>query len=183
MIRVLGLDLSITATGVCLPGGRTYTIRGKAADGDRRLADIRYRLRADAEDADLAVIEDLPTHAHAAGITGMVHGAVRSLLLELEVPYVLVTPATLKAFATGKGNCDKAAMILAAYKRGGITFTDDNRCDAWWLWQAGLWQTGPSPDRVPLPEAQRARLDKANWSAAQAVTLAVKLRERAAQGF
>jgi hypothetical protein len=86
----------------------------------------------------------------------MVHGAVRLALMEAEVPYVHISPGTLKAFATGNGKADKAAMILAAYKRAGREFVDDNECDAWWLRAAGLDQYG-APE-MKLPEAQRKKL-------------------------
>ena len=39
-LRILALDLSITATGMCLPNGTTTTIKTNAADGDRRLQTI-----------------------------------------------------------------------------------------------------------------------------------------------
>lgn len=160
--RVLGLDLSLTATGIAYPDGTTYTVKTRLADGDRRLLRIQAAV-AEAIDpgTTLAVVEDLPTHAKAAGITGMVHGAVRAVLLENDVPYVLVTPATLKAYATGSGNADKTAMTLAAYKRSGLEFANDNEVDAWWLRLAGLDRLGVAP--ILMPAGQRARLDKATW--------------------
>jgi Holliday junction resolvasome RuvABC endonuclease subunit len=160
--RVLGLDLSLTATGICLPNGSTLTIKTKTADGDRRLVHIAETIRAIAtEGADLAVIEDLPTHAKAAGITGMVHGAARVELIRAGVPFALIVPATLKAYATGTGAGDKTAMALAAFKRAGFEFADDNQCDAWWLRCAGLDRLGWPP--IELPKAQRDRLGKAKW--------------------
>lgn len=160
--RVLGLDLSITATGICTTGGDTYTVATRDK-GDWRLMAIRHAVHQETGAVDLAVIEDLPTHAKAAGITGMVHGAVRSVLLEEGVPYVLVTPATLKAYATGKGNADKTAMAIAALKRAGREFSDDNQCDAWWLRAAGLDWYGAA--EFSMPQAQRDRLAKVTWPA------------------
>lgn len=166
MSTVIGLDLSITATGVAWVDGSWSTISPNAKLGDGRLrviVDHVERVAFDAPDArpDLAVIEDLPTHARAAGITGMVHGAVRLHLIRADIPYALVTPATLKKFATGKGNADKTAMAMAAYKRAGVEFDDDNQCDAWWLRQAGLRALGVP--EVDLPAAQVAALDKVAW--------------------
>ncbi|HEY3483396.1 MAG TPA: Holliday junction endonuclease [Streptomyces sp.] len=162
MTTVIGLDLSLTAAGIAYPDGSATTIKTRLADGDRRLLHIAAAV-TDALDphTTLAVIEDLPTHARSAGITGMVHGAVRAALLEHEVPYVLLAPATLKAYATGKGNGDKTAMAMAAYKRAGVEFADDNACDAWWCRAAGLDQLGAPV--VALPQAQRDRLSKAAW--------------------
>jgi hypothetical protein len=159
-LRVLGLDLSITATGFALPDGQTGTFKGPWK-GDWRLVAIKHAVAGHADAVDLAVIEDLPTHAKSAGITGMVHGAVRAVLMELGVPYVLITPATLKAYATGKGNADKTAMAIAALKRAGREFGDDNQCDAAWLRWAGLdWYGQPEFD---IPKAQRDRLAKVTW--------------------
>lgn len=160
--RVLALDLSITATGMCLPNGATRTLKTHPKAGDRRLQFIAEHLRIVLEGGcDLAVIEDLPTHAKSAGITGMVHGAVRTVLLDEGVPYVLVTPATLKAFATGKGNADKTAMAIAALKRANREFPDDNQCDAAWLrWAALDWYDAPE---FTLPQVQRDRLTKVAW--------------------
>ena len=164
---VVGLDLSIAATGTAWRVSQwsevtTETLRGKAADGDLRL-EVLATLVADLveDDTDLVVIEDLPTHAKSAGITGMVHGAVRVELIRAGAPYALVAPATLKKFATGKGNADKTAMAIAALKRGGREFRDDNECDAWWLWVAGMTRLGHPP--FSLPADQVAALDKAKW--------------------
>ncbi|MFJ1581595.1 Holliday junction endonuclease [Streptomyces sp. NPDC088182] len=167
--KVLGLDLSITATGIAYRDGSTGTTGGPSEHGDGRLLTIEQAvtIALGGDDIglgplpDLVVLEDLPTHARAAGITGMVHGVVRTLLLRRGVPYVALTPATLKAYATGKGTADKTAMAMAAYKRGGREFADDNQCDAAWLRWAGLDRLG-TPE-ITVPAAQRDRLNKANW--------------------
>ncbi|MCX5522254.1 Holliday junction endonuclease [Streptomyces bobili] len=166
-LRVLALDLSITATGFALPDGQTGTFKGPWK-GDWRLVAIKQAVAGHADGIDLAVIEDLPTHAKAAGITGMVHGAVRTVLMEAGVPYVLITPATLKAFATGKGNADKTAMAIAALKRAGREFPDDNQCDAAWLrWAALDWYDAPE---FTVPQVQRDRLTKVTWPELAEVT-------------
>jgi Holliday junction resolvasome RuvABC endonuclease subunit len=154
---VVGLDLSITATGIAYADGSTLTVRPTSA-GDRRLVEIHSETRAAVTAADLVVIEDLPTHARAAGITGMVHGVVRRMLIARGQPYVLITPATLKKYATGKGNADKTAMALALYKRFVLELADDNQVDAWWLRAAGRELLGEPV--FPLPAAQVAALDK-----------------------
>lgn len=163
-MRILGLDLSITATGVCRPDRTTYTVKTKAADRDARITVIRDRIAEELWDVDLVVLEDFPARlqAAAAKAIGITHGSVRQVLLDFGVPYVVVPPSSLKFYATGSGNADKAAMILAAYKRGGIEFKDDNQCDAWWLHLAGKDRTGDP--LFPLPQAQRDCLGKLDWS-------------------
>lgn len=167
--RVLGLDLSMTATGVCLPDGTTYTIKTKPADRDRRLqhivTEISARLadRDGGLDVDLAVIEEAPPGLKGPAIKAihMVHGAVRLWMNDFDIPYTEVNPSTLKVYATGNKGADKIAMAMAAYKRAGIEFADDNQCDAWWLRTAGLDRLGHSA--FAMPQTQRAALDKATW--------------------
>lgn len=163
-MRIAGLDLSITATGIARLDGSTYTVR-PTATGDLRLITITDAVGdtvgLTAGVCDLAVIEDLPTHAHAAGITGMVHGAVRSALLRWGVPYVLITPASVKKFATGKGNATKADMRMALYQRAGLDMRDDNQVDAWWLRAAALDHYGQPV--VQVPQSHRAALAKVQW--------------------
>lgn len=158
-VRVVGLDLSITATGIAWADGSTFTVKSKQV-GDSRLLAICHEIgiAIDGRSIDLVVIEDLPTHAMSAGITGMVHGAARTYLLRLRAPYVTMPPATLKKFATGRGNADKTAMAIALLKRAGIELADDNQVDAWWLRAAGMQMLGEPV--VDLPAAQVAALDK-----------------------
>ena len=166
---VISLDLSMTATGLCDAEGNTFTVKTKHV-GDLRLLAIVEGVRniigigkgyLGAPLAELAVIEDLPTHAHGAGITGMVHGAVRSELMRLHVPYVLVTPASLKKWTTGKGNADKVAMAVAVLKRFGRDFPNDNECDAWALRAMALDALGCP--LAPMPAVNRAALDAVKW--------------------
>lgn len=149
--RVVGLDLSMTATGIAETDGKTWTAKTRGA-GDFRLTEIVAAVAVAARGVDLVVIEDLPTHAHSAGITGMVHGAARVALLKEEIPYVTVTPATLKKYATGRGNAGKPEMAVALFKRFGLELGDDNQVDAWWLRAAGHELLGEP--LVPMPSSQ-----------------------------
>ncbi|EST22810.1 hypothetical protein [Streptomyces niveus] len=165
-LRIIGLDLSLTSTGVALPDGSTYRIKTRAKDGDRRLLVIRDSIRADLAEhrPHLAVVEDLPVHAMAAGRTGHVHGVVKAVLLDADVPYALVAPATLKSFAADHGNADKARMAAAAYLAADAKFANDkggDMCDAWWLRAAGHDALGAP--LFSMPQAQRDRLHKVNW--------------------
>lgn len=165
-MKIIGLDLAVGATGLCLPDGTTQVIKPKS-QGDRRLLEIQYAVGSAVTQsrAELVVMEDVPSRMiGAAGkVIPMVHGAVRTDLMTMGTPYALVSPATLKKFATGKGNADKTAMILAAYKRSGIEFTDDNECDAWWLRVAGLCHY--NEELFTLPAAQKDALSTVVWPA------------------
>jgi hypothetical protein len=155
----VGLDLSITATGTCADpkGGPLIRTRTK---GDARLVEIRARLGPIVQGAGLVLIEGYLNHSKTAGVSGMVHGAVRALLLEEGIPYGTIPPSSLKKYATGNGGSktDKRAMALAAYKRAELEFTDDNSCDAWWLWVAAMDRLGLAP--FTLPALNRESLSK-----------------------
>lgn len=168
--RVVGLDLSITATGVCLPDGTTQTIKTNPKDGDKRLQAIVDRVGMalggdprDGDTCDLVVIEEAPPGLKGPAIKAihMVHGAVRLRLIDFGTPYAVINPTVLKAYATGSTSADKTAMAMAAYKRTGREFADDNQTDAAWLRWAGLDRLG-HPE-FTLPAAQRDRLSKATW--------------------
>lgn len=159
MTSVLGLDPSLCATRVAA-GGRSWTITTNS-DDPRRL-DVIYRgVLAAVEEAApvLTVIEDLPSHARTAGLTGMAQGALRLALLHKGVPCVTVPPATLKKYATGKGNSTKPDMRVAWLQRAGFDVRDDNRVDALWLQQVGLGLLD-DPAALVLPATHTAALGK-----------------------
>jgi Holliday junction resolvasome RuvABC endonuclease subunit len=164
-MNVLGLDLSMTATGICLPDGRTLTVATNAKDRDYRLVVIRNEVRGAviATRPDLVVMEEAPPGLKGSAIKAihMVQGAVRVALLDLEVPCAVVNPSTLKAYATGKKGADKTAMTMAAYKRAALEFGDDNQVDAWWLRAMGLDQLGEPV--VTVPQAQRDFMESVDW--------------------
>lgn len=153
-MNVIGIDPSLTATGWANARGETGTITG---EGDDRLLRIHHAIFW--ADAHLAVVEDLPTHGMGAGKTGMAQGVVRLALMEIRVPYVLVTPATVKKFITGRGNATKADIRMAIYQRVGLDFPDDNQADAWVLRQIGLHLLHEA-DAIPLPKTHLVALDK-----------------------
>lgn len=164
MIKVAGLDLSMTATGVAhtqSDGSACTHVVVPAGRGDFRLSDIRRRVLAFVAGAELVLIEEWLVRSQSAPITGMVHGVVREGLIEAGIPYLTVPPATLKKYATGRGGgvgSDKTAMAVAAFKRAEREFEDSNQCDAWWLWVAARELTGDPV--LDLPKAQRDALDK-----------------------
>lgn len=49
---------------------------------------------------------------------------------EREIPLIGHEVAAIKKFATGRGNANKGAMILAAEERWGVVVADDNEADA-----------------------------------------------------
>jgi Holliday junction resolvasome RuvABC endonuclease subunit len=161
-VNILGLDLSMTATGICLPDGTTFTVKTKLVHKDHRLSQIERAVSDCLRGVDLAVIERSGRFQGDTGyIIGMVHGVVRNELAKAGVPFVILTPATIKKFATGNGGCKKEPMAEAALKLAGRRFADDDQCDAWWLQRAALHHYGVLLS--DLPEKQLEALDKPVW--------------------
>lgn len=168
-MKIVGTDLSISATGIAYRDGSVGTVGGKASLGDQRLIIIEDELiRAlglwhdeDEERVDLLVVEGSVARSQTAYISGQLHGIVKRLGIRHAMPYVFVPPATLKKYATSKGNADKTQMAIAALKRSGREFDDDNQCDAFWLWAAALDHYG-SP-QFDMPKVQREALAKVAW--------------------
>ena len=161
--RILALDLSLVATGWCLPDGTTGRIDGAKLRGMERIDHIVRQVQALARGVDLVAIEGYsyasPNQAHQIGELG---GGVRLLLYRLRVPFVAVPPATLKKFATGSGAAKKTAMVVAARERFGLTTTTDyNECDAYLLWAMARHAYGAP--LVDLPQVQTAALSKVVW--------------------
>ena len=152
MRRVMGIDPSLNSTGLALVDGTLARLRQKPADGDYRLVNIRLgiiRAIGHPNRPDLVVLEDLPRNAMGAGITGQVQGVVREVLQGYQVPYLLVSAATLKKLATGKGNAKKPDMRAAWLERTGEDNPRDDEVDAAWLRELGLYLTGGLPeDRI-----------------------------------
>lgn len=170
MIRVCGLDLSLERTGYAAVADNGYTSVGTVAAGGRRgvsrLIHIRDRITDIIRGVnfwDLILIEDLPHGArnNAAGPLGELHGVIKVALYEEGISYVLVPPATLKKYATGRGNADKIAVVTAAVRRASYGGEDSNEADALWLAHIGLDHLGTP--RVTVPAAHRTALDNVVW--------------------
>lgn len=128
IVRVAGLDLSLTSTGVTLTlGGKpgwTHTVKsaGKKTDDlaarQERLKSLEGRIVGLLKDEclDLAVIEN-PSYGSKFGSPhdrsglwwGVVHG-----LTEYEIPVATVSPQGRAKYGTGKGNAKKPDVFAAA---------------------------------------------------------------------
>lgn len=164
MTRVIGVDPSITATGIALPDGTFKVSGGPPEIGEARLGTIY-------EDLDFACLIHKP---HLAVIEApfvgqknntvplaMVHGVIRLALQRHGVPYVVIPPSTLKKYATGDGFAHKSDLRMALYKRTGVDERNDNLVDATFLRAAGHQALGEPT--IKLPATQVAALDKIDW--------------------
>lgn len=158
-LRAIGIDVSLTATGLALPDGTCRTLRPLAGANDRarRLHQIVGLLRHElhARPVDVAVVEGYFVNRRfvtAAIRLAELGGPVRMLLFELGIPFVEITPAALKLYAAGDGGSDKTGMINAACALG-ATVANDNEADAWWLRLAALQKYEPTLDRPQLTKS------------------------------
>ena len=152
---VLALDLG-TTTGWALRGqdggitSGTMTFRPSRFEGGG-MRFLRFRGWL-AEIAGLSggvariVFEEVRAHAgtDAAHIYGGFLAHLSAWCEERDVAYQGVPVGTIKRYATGKGNADKAAMIAAIEARG-FRPADDNEADAIALL---LWATDPKGGRA-----------------------------------
>lgn len=168
-MHVVGLDLSLTGTGVAKRES-TMTISPGSLRGCERLVLIRneiMRLAIISDIPDFVVIEDRVNFRGDPGATAELHGVVKVALHEWSVPFVVVSPTSLKMYATGKGNAKKEDMKLAAYKRYGREFRTNDECDAFLLMALGLDYAGIPLDtnpRATVTKECRAAMKKVDWS-------------------
>lgn len=135
-MRIMGVDPSISCTGISLPPGETLSIKPRTK-GDKRLKEIADHVLVAAQGSrtDLVIMEGLFGHypGNAARVIPMMHGAIRDRLMCHGIPYFVINQSTLKSFATGKGGASKDEMALAAWRRLGRRYRTDDECDADWL--------------------------------------------------
>lgn len=166
--QIVGLDPSLSSTGIALgPGLGAHTIITKPGDyatsvvgRAARVTAISRRVSDLTEPGALVVIE-APGFSRGAEPGAHLRAGLWWLLaitlFDRGCEVVEVAPTTLKKFATGRGNADKADMRMALYQRAGLDLRDDNQVDAWWLREAGLHLTG-HPNALTLPKPQVAAL-------------------------
>lgn len=180
---VTGVDLSLTASGIAWPdraivhgtkrlttlpiGAREFAL----ADLADQLAVLTWgrdgsgdgwgRSGPDGYPA-LVVLENLPTKGIAALSTekAYVWHELCRILYRHKVPMLAVTPATIKKYATGKGNAPKSAVVDATARRMPwfTTLGNEDMCDAAWACAIGCDLLGHPI--VGVPKTHRDALAK-----------------------
>jgi crossover junction endodeoxyribonuclease RuvC len=168
--RVLGIDPSLTAVGVCLPGGATACIKAGTRRGVERMQHIRGIVvelaTAYYPPLDLLCIEGMAYGTTRQAMSYEIGGlgwVLRVALTEAGVRWIEVPPASLKVLATGRGNASKEMMLAAAIRRLGYDGHDHNIADAMWLRQFGLGWLG---ETIDVPKAHLRAYDKTGRAAA-----------------
>lgn len=163
--RVVGLDLSLTCTGVAGEGW-TDIIRTDLR-GHPRLAFIVDQVAIHIRNADLVVIEGpsfgggvAHRHEDLAGLRVM----VRHACWRRGIPYAVVPPSCRALYATGKGSGPKGAVRDSVRERYGVECDGPGRydqADAYTLLAMGLHHLG-WPLAI-VPDTNRRGLDGCQW--------------------
>ena len=165
-MNILGLDPSLTSTGICT--GDDSSIAYHPCDEETaRLTNIRnYVLGVCLEDSIKCVIMEgysygSRTRAHALGELG---GVLKVAFDEAWIPFVIVPPTSRAKFATGRGNAGKAEVISAVSFRTKRSWSGkgvEDRIDAWVLREMGLQRLGESQYKWPAENLKA--LDNIDW--------------------
>lgn len=156
-MRIVGLDLSLTASGVAIWNDRTLsllTLESPHAGGIERLDWIYNQVRELCRNAELVVVEGLsygsnmPSAQERAGLWFIVARA----LWKAGIPMQAVAPTQVKKFVTGKGSAEKSLILREVFRRWNIIAEDDNQADAAVLVRIGLVLAGVAESET---DAQR----------------------------
>jgi Holliday junction resolvasome RuvABC endonuclease subunit len=166
----IGLDLSLTGTGVASSRGWTTIVKpGLKMRGHTRLQYIRDAI-TEASPADVAlVVVEGPSygnqgtrqsgHHERAGLWWMVTHS----LWKRGVDYAVASPAARAKYATGKGNAGKADVIREVTRRFTWFTGGEDEADALVLAAMGAdWFGHPM---VEMPQTHRKALDAVRWPA------------------
>lgn len=177
-MKVLGLDLSLSETGLAVGTGdgavtsmfRTVGHRKPPPTYEQREA--RLDLIVDhvslflVGGTDLVVLEG-PSYGSSGGDAFDRAGlwwAVRRVAARRTLPVVIVPPKTRAMYATGRGDADKAAVLAAvAVLYPDVDVSGHNEGDALVLAAIGLRRLGSPLERTPLPTRSLSALDKMRW--------------------
>ena len=161
MKRVLGLDLSLTATGIYCDkcGGSVFKPKNK---GMLRLDDINKEIQSHMPHIEICMIEGYSFGSRGRAIfsIGELGGTVKLMLHRINQPYIDVAPAALKKFATGKGNANKDEVLAAAIRKLSYQGNDNNECDAYVLNKMGSYHYNGG---AVATSYQQEVLDKVEW--------------------
>lgn len=166
--RVIGLDLSLTSTGVASSAG--WCDRIKPAAGLTGLERLRFITSTVGQFVrcypvpELVVVEGLAYSSTTGAATerGALWWFVVNLVDQGRLPYAVVPPTCRAKYATGKGNAPKDQVMLAAAKRyAGWDIRGNDEADAVILAAMGADWLGQPVTEVPA--LNRAALAGCRW--------------------
>lgn len=175
MLTVVGVDSSLTSTGLCvLADGQPALSRSRTKPGRPGTTSTLARMRhqrdavlAASDGADLVLIEGLSFGSKGSAtrdLAGLWWLAVDALL-ERGHPLGVAAPGVLKKWTTGTGNADKFAVFAAIGRRWPhVPLGGPDEADALALASLGLHHLGELPW---TPTAyQTEQVSRVEWLAA-----------------
>jgi len=166
---VVGLDLSLRSTGVCVNDIAHNHLTGilleeKKLLGAARLSSIRHRILDTLYTyrPSLVAIEGYSFGSmNRLADIGELGGVVQVELQELHIPFIVVSPKMLKKFVTGSGSASKETVIKAVASRYGYVTGSDDIADATALAKfAEVYITQDSSYRSELAAVKKFTLEK-----------------------
>ncbi len=152
MIRILGVDPSLTRTGLCFPDGSTGDVATKPDQFDHpmdRIDHIAGTVHDAAYVADLVVIEGAMMAARVGPEAMYLHGLIRHQVRDIGIPYVDIAGASRQKYACGSSKDRGKDAVLAAAIRDGSDCTNNDQADAYWLWRIATDAYGPADADLP----------------------------------
>lgn len=172
-MKVIGLDLSLTSTGIAGSAGWTERIRSHPSaevTPFSRLRIIRAIVMDHVRRADMVVVEGLAIsrqtgqHLTRAGLWHLVMEEIDAA----GIPWAEVSPTAVKRYATGKGNAGKDDVLAAVVRRFPyIDVNGNDEADALVLAAMGADHLGQPI--VDMPAHHRTALAKVAWPAPEGV--------------
>ena len=179
MTHILGIDLSLNSTGLCIHHeavGDTFinvkgysfflidfprvTKKNPGPSREEKWFKIVERIEYFADHADEVIMEDYAFGAIGRGksILCEIGGIVRFALRKRHIPYTLVSPTTLKRFLGSVGS--KSMVPKECLKRWKIDLNSDDLADALVLTKIG--EAIEDPNAETVTEYQRDALKAAS---------------------
>ncbi|MBS7812319.1 crossover junction endodeoxyribonuclease RuvC [Roseococcus pinisoli] len=142
---IMGLDGSATSTGITIFSRNgsllaTYRLQPKI-NGAARLREIHeaFRVLLTKHAVGLVILEGYAYgNVNTLATLAEVGGVLRLAMAMYGVPYLSVSPNSLKQFATGKANAKKEEVMKDVYKRWGFDSPGNDIADAYVLGRVGL---------------------------------------------
>ncbi len=163
--EVLGLDLSLTSTGMAGKGWTRAVRPTLGITGCDRLKWIRGEVQTAVIAADLIVIEG-PAYGVRGGQSGHHERAglwwvIRCMIEEWCKPVAVVPPSVLKKYATGRGTADKSDVVREVTRRFPAFEGGNDEADALVMSAMGAdWLGHPY---VQMPASHRVALQSCSW--------------------
>lgn len=147
---IIGIDPSLTSTGICaMRDGIILSSEAVTSKftGVKRLSDFKEQLIpkvcyvADIEDIEEKIMVFIEGYSFGSKnnreVLGELGGVIRLMLFEQEIPFIDVAPTALKKYATGKGNADKISVAVSVMEEWGKKFPTSDQTDAFVLAMLG----------------------------------------------